>query len=549
MPPQLKSQAPEDLVRAVQTIEDTADVGHRNLGIFTYGRNLARWAVLARIILQIEQTILDKGYRSQTQNAVMLNVGRGGAQALSWINELSTSDPVSGREFVFDAPLFAAASQALWAAVSYESFTSTFPLWHKNVVAADLVSANVVRFAGEDVDSRRVRAYLQGLKPAADREPQLELGEALEPAVKEKIGNIASNAAGDRSSFTYGNPTRLYGQLSQRYLELSQSLYRHEDFLLLGTYTVGQFRSFYSALLAVCAVHEHACFLRAQLTSQYPANSGVMVRRLERWVRLLSKISDLPEQIVADIVGDLVFGATKTLDLYVHPFVTLAEDHKLLGIVPHFPLKSRPDENILRVCSLLRPAFFDAITHAKEGRMREELKAGAYGGFKIRGPRTLPGGLPDIDLIVEDAPSSTVVLAELKWLRKAIRSVEHIGQEAAFLRGIGQLEKIAEFLRQNPLFLLERGDVSDDLSKFKNVYYVLVPRDYFVWVDPANGIPVIEYDAFSRVLSRSTNLAAGMEELLTFDWLPKEGSDFEIKYETFSVNSVSVETEVIYAKY
>ena len=76
MPPQLKSQAPEDLVRAVQTIEDTADVGHRNLGIFTYGRNLARWAVLARIILQIEQTILDKGYRSQTQNAVMLNVDR-----------------------------------------------------------------------------------------------------------------------------------------------------------------------------------------------------------------------------------------------------------------------------------------------------------------------------------------------------------------------------------------------------------------------------------------------------------------------------------------
>jgi hypothetical protein len=278
-------------------------------------------------------------------------------------------------------------------------------------------------------------------------------------------------------------------------------------------------------------------------------NSRVIVQRRERWVRLLSKISDLPEQIVSDIIGDLVFGATRTLDLYVHPFVALAEHPQLLGIVPHFPLKSRPDENILRVCSLLRPTFFDAITHAKEGRMREELKANSYAGFKIRGPRTLPGGLPDIDLIVEDVPGSTVVLAELKWLRKAIRSVEHIGQEAAFLRGIGQLEKIMEFLRENPRFLLDRGDVSENLSKFKNVYYVLVPRDYFVWVDPAKGIPVIEYDAFSRVLSRATNLAAGMAELLEFDWLPKSGRDFEIKYETFSVNAVSVETEVIYAKY
>ena len=259
MPPQLKSQAPEDLVKAVQRIEDTANLGHRNLGIFTYPRNLACWAVLSRIILQIEQTILDQGYRSQTQNAVMLNVGRGGAQALSWINELAASTLAGQREFVFDGPLFAAANQALWTAVSYESFTSTFPLWHKDAVAADLVSADVVRFAGEDEDSRRVRAYFQGLRPAADREPPLDLGNALEPTVKEKIWNIANNAAGDRSSFTYGNPTRLYDQLRQRYFDLSQALFRHEDFLLLGTYTIGQFRSFDSALLAVCAVHEHAC--------------------------------------------------------------------------------------------------------------------------------------------------------------------------------------------------------------------------------------------------------------------------------------------------
>jgi hypothetical protein len=208
--PQLKSHAPEDLVKAVQRIEDTADLGHRNLGIFTYPGNLACWAVLSRIILQIEQTILDQGYRSQTQNAVMLNVGRGGAQALSWINELAASRLASKREFVFDPLLFAAANQALWTSVSYESFTSTFPLWHKYAVAADLVSADVVRFAGEDEDSRRVRAYLQGLKPTADREPPLELGDALEPTVKEKIWNIATNAAGDRFSFTYGNPTRLY---------------------------------------------------------------------------------------------------------------------------------------------------------------------------------------------------------------------------------------------------------------------------------------------------------------------------------------------------
>ncbi len=545
----LKSDAIENFVDAVQAIEDAADHCRQNLRLFAYPSNLACWALLSRIVLQIEQTILEHGYRTQTQSAVTYNLGRGGAQAIAWVGELGTKQPATRREFVFDADLFAAASQTLWAAVSYESFTTVFPLWHKSVLEAEMIKTDVVRFGGQDDNSRRVRAYLQGLRPALDREPHIELGDVLEPTVKRKIHNITENARGDRFSFSYSGPTKLYGQLYRRYVELAGSLFRHDDSLLVGTYTLGDFRSFYSALLAVCAVHEHACFLRSQLTQRYPENSGVMIHRLQDWVKLLAKVSQLSKELVADMVGDLVFGATRTLDLYGHPFVPLDDKSQLLGVVPHFPLKSRPDENILRVCSYLRPGLYDAITNAKEEQMRKDLRSRASSGFKIRGPRTLPGGLPDIDLIIEDASNSTVVVAELKWLRKSIRSVEHITQEASFLRGVGQLERIREFLQDNPRYLVDRGDLSEDLGKFKSVYYVLVPLDYFVWVDPGRGIPVIDYDPFSRMLTQHRNVAEGMEELLAFDWLPMEGRDFGIKYETFTVNGVSVETEVIYASY
>jgi hypothetical protein len=274
-----------------------------------------------------------------------------------------------------------------------------------------------------------------------------------------------------------------------------------------------------------------------------------MVRSRVEWVKLLAKLSHLPKQLVDDILGDLIFGATRTLDMYVHPFVPLGSNSELLGVVPHFPLKSRPDENIFRVCSLLRPARYAVITNAKEAEMRKNLQAEAFPGFRIRGPRLLPSDLPDIDLIIEDTAASTVVIAELKWLRKVIRSVEHITQEDAFLYGLDQLGRIRTFLQSDPRFLMNRGDLSQDLSKFRNVYYVLVPRDYFVWVDPVKGIPVIEYEAFSRMLAHSTNLTDGMERLLTFEWLPMDGRDFGIGYETFTVNGVSVETEVIRAKY
>jgi hypothetical protein len=545
----LKSETPSSVLGAIQAIENAADVGYRGLGLFTYPRDLAFWALLSRIILQVEQTILERGYRSQTQNAVMYNLARGGAQALTWVADLGAASPASKSSFLFDGALFASAERTLWTAVGYESFTTTFPLWHKGILGAEVVRPNVVRFSGEDHCSRRVRAYLQGLRPQRDREAPVEIGEALEPVVKEKIGNIAKNASGDRFSFAYGDPTLLYRQLRDRYWELSQRLFRHEDSLVVGTYTLRDLRRFYSALLAVCAVHEHACFLRLQLQGTYPVNSGVMRLRHDRWVDLLTKVSGLEPDTVKDILGDLTFGATKTLDLYVHPFVELSEKPRSLGVVPHFPLKSRPDENILRVCSLLRPALYDVITNAKENQMREELKSRAHPVFRVRGPRTLPGGLPDIDLIVEDVGTSTVLIAELKWLRKTIRSVEHVTQEGSFLRGLGQMKKIREFLEGNPQFLLDRKDLSRELRAYRKVHYLLVPRDYFVWVDPSGGIPVVDFEPLCRGLAKHSSLADAIDELLGFDWLPTEGTDFAINYETFTVSGVSVETEVIYANY
>jgi hypothetical protein len=545
----LKSEAPEDFVKAVQSIEDTADLCRRNLILLTRPWNLACWAIMSRIVLQIEQTVVDRGYGTQAQGAVMYNLARGGAQGVAWIIQHGNSESAPRRDLAYSPELLAAAEQALWTATTYESFTTVFPLWHKFVLKAELIRPNFVRFGGEDEHSRRVRAYLQGLRPVADREAPMSLGRGLEPVVKLRIRNIVQNASGDGLSFSYGKPTVLYRQMYEQYLDLSAALFRYNDSLPVGTYSLGDFRSFFSALLAICAVHEHACFLRAQLTRNYPFNSAVMVRSREEWVKLLTKVSLLPRQRVDDILGDLIFGATKTLDMYVHPFVAVGRDPELLGVVPHFPLKSRPDENIFRVCSLLRPALYAVITNAKEEEMRKDLQADAYSGFRIRGPRLLPKDLPDIDLVIEDTATSTVVIAELKWLRKAIRSVEHVAQEDAFLYGVEQLERIRTFLQTNPRFLTERGDLSDDLGKFRNVYYVLVPRDYFVWIDPAKGTPVIEYEAFSRMLAREKNLAEGMDRLLAFDWLPMDGRDFGIRYETFTVNGVSVETEVIYANY
>jgi hypothetical protein len=150
----------------------------------------------------------------------------------------------------------------------------------------------------------------------------------------------------------------------------------------------------------------------------------------------------------------------------------------------------------------------DAISNAKENEMRDELRTNARPGFSLRGPQLLPPPLPDIDLIIEEVSSSCVLIVELKWLRKTMRATEHPGRRGEFLGGLKQLDKIKDFLRDNPRFLMERGDISQDLREVKNLHYLLVARDYFVWVDPVNAHPVFDFEPFLAAMSNSEPLVA-----------------------------------------
>lgn len=536
----------------MQRIEDVADLCYQNLTLLDHPRDLASWAVLTRTILRIEEVIEDKGFGTQSHGVALANLARWSSQVLAWISLHGKAEFVRRGALKWSPRLVEPVDSALGTAAGYDAFTSSFPLWHKSAMWAELIEPNCVRFSAEDSENRRrVRAQQQGICPPPLR-PKVGSSLTLNPSVNErvtqKIANLVGNASGDELSFSYGKPTRLWNELYQEYFTLLGTVFRREDDLLVSTFTLKEFRATYSALLAVCGVHDLACLWRGQMMGRYPVNSAVMVFRRQDWIRLLATISSLPRNTVEKAITDLTFGVTRTRDLFVHPFVPLPEHSELLCLVPQFPLKSRPDENIIRVCSHLRPTLHDALTEAKEGEMRTELQTKARRGFKLGGPRPLPGGLPDIDLIVEDLGDSTLLIAELKWLRKTIRPTEHTERQAEFLRAVEQVREIRTFLKANPRYLFDIAEISKSLDLYANVYYAVIARDYFVWVDPSE-VPVIDYDQLLRLIGEPDSLRDSMEELLTFDWLPVEGRDFVVKCDKGTVNGVSVETEVNYPTY
>ena len=144
--------------------------------------------------------------------------------------------------------------------------------------------------------------------------------------------------------------------------------------------------------------------------------------------------------------------AREPFDLHVHPFVTLQRNSPELGIAPHFLISSNVEENMLRVCSWRDRGTYDVLSQSKEDEQGDDLKMVCDGRYKVIGPRRLPDGLPNLDLALEDRGSSTLVIIELKWLRKPMQFRERISHDEEIQKGRYSLER-SRNLRGKPLFL------------------------------------------------------------------------------------------------
>ena len=79
------------------------------------------------------------------------------------------------------------------------------------------------------------------------------------------------------------------------------------------------------------------------------------------------------------------------------------------------------------------------------------------------------------------------------------------------------------------------------------MFYLLVARDHWLWLEPHERVAIIEFDAFARVIDPSETLLAAVTEAVGYAWLPVEGRDFFVRHDPATVNGVSIESQVFYS--
>jgi hypothetical protein len=549
MVPYFYSSAPEDFCNELDRLEAQVDKCYERLGILLEPQNVAAWAVLTTVIEEIELRY-ETPYSLPLFRAAMMNFGRTGALLVDWIQNYGSRRFAPRTKFKWNSRIAHVVRGALSVADAYRRLLDLFPFWHRDRSSAEIVGPNRIRFVScHGLNDRRVSAFHKGLYAAKslfnpapykiqiNYTPELE---AAHVAVLERV--VREGPLG----FRYAPPTHLYESLVPAFIEGLNSLFRRDLDCNLGTYTLRDFKSCFAVLLAISGVHLQLCRLRSK-GGPFPLSSAVLVIDRQPWIRQIAKLGGLSVEMTDAILKDLTFPTRKRHDLHVHPLVPLHYDDRLLGIIPHFILDSRPDENILRVCSYANRVAFDSISSSKEQEMKDDLSLAVPPSFNTAGPVKLPSHYPDVDFIVEDTRTSTVLIAELKWIRKPISNLERLDRDKEFLKGISQLHDVQLFLKSNPAFLCDCGCLSAALDSYSEVRYLLIARDHFVWVDPDTDFPVIEHEVFKTLVRKCGNLRSMVAEILSFNWLPVEDTDFTVRFEPIESNGVVVESEIFYA--
>ncbi len=546
-----KAESPQHVVETIERLERQSDACCTGLGLLGHAWNYAAWLSLTECVRRIETNLTPNEYGGSKHKILVMNLARVAGQLWRFAHDHGRPRQCAPSAFRWFPRVARESALAFDVAWPYSQFCLHFPGWHRGLYAAEIEDANTIRFhIGSSQLARRVSAYGKGIRPGelslvTSEEPQQlpSLSRALIEAFEEAIRGAEGRGL---FSVRFGPLGRLRSLLAEMYSERLSNRLRRYPSISVGDYSLEQFRAFYSGLLAVVGAHEHLCFLWARSRSR-PLESLVLVYPRVKWNELISEYSGLAVSCIEHILPDLTFGAFASQDLQMTPFVPLADDSSLLGVVPHFPLQSNSEENILRVCSYRRPNVYSQTSLTKEAEMRDRLKSAVKPPRLVCGPLNLGKGVPDLDLVIEDLASGTLLLAELKWPRKPYAPREFPERDKELRKGIAQIRAVRSFLSAGPGFLADRGYVRRPLTDYALVQYCVVSRDHLIETQDEE-YPVYSYDVFENEMSGPKDMPSILAFLNSMDWLPREDEDFTFQWTADKVAGVTVFSELFLLK-
>ena len=265
---------------------------------------------------------------------------------------------------------------------------------------------------------------------------------------------------------------------------------------------------FWAALMSMSNVHTAAHMIGATAGRTVPAiNTIVLCKPKAEFVYLLSKISELPEHMVAQMLDWYTFDRRIAVDNpLMQPFLPLNED---LLCLPTVHVKGNSFErNFMKL--LHRHPKLRGLSAQVDSQLEPAALASLAQMFPEPQYKTLREidipGVTDVDLLVFDFVSNTTLVIQHKWLIAPELVKESASNDEKLSEGVSQALKSRDYLRTNHPFLKTKLRLSQN-QQIGAIEGVVVCRGFEGTGFLGNPIvPIVREDSFRELVTQTNDL-------------------------------------------
>ena len=278
----------------------------------------------------------------------------------------------------------------------------------------------------------------------------------------------------------------------------------------LGGYSLGEYREAWAAMVSIAWLSHllHLFANKLGVANTLCVDSCVPAFAKSHWIHWIARLSSMKRETVAAILADLTYDShLKNPDPSLQPFIPLSEEKLALSVV--CLITSNTERNLMKILSRKpgKKHIYDGLSQEKETIFLNEVSPvlDSIGLRHLCRTELQERGklLTDIDLLLWEEKTGTLLVVELKWLIPPDEVIEVVGHDTEFESAIVQVSTAIDYLAANLSDFLDRHWKSVGAEQVKSVKGMVVSHDSAgtgKMLDPR--IPVVEWAFFREMLEK-----------------------------------------------
>jgi hypothetical protein len=269
----------------------------------------------------------------------------------------------------------------------------------------------------------------------------------------------------------------------------------------------------------------------------------VLCQSEDDWVLDIRKNSSLDPGQIRTFVRYLTYGVRVTSpDQALQPFVPLGRN--LLGVPGLAVMSSNLDRNLLTLQARVDPPSFNNQSGLFEKRMTSYLETAFRAKWSHVVPNrtlSLDSGSEEVDLLVCEPETRTVLVLELRWILPPADPREVQSKKVACHAKVPQARRKRDAVRRGLAQVLESAfGISTQRPESWRVEGAVVIEGFGGAPSPDPAVPIIPEWVLEAGVRRARNLRALADWMLSRAWLPVDGRDYQFIHEPRSLLGLQV---------